>query len=50
MTGVAFFVVGTLKGEFVEPPRWRAGLETLAPGGSAAALAFAIAAQLQGVA
>jgi VIT1/CCC1 family predicted Fe2+/Mn2+ transporter len=50
MTGVAFFFAGSLKSPFVEQSWWRAGLETFAVGGLAAALAYAAGAVLQGVA
>jgi vacuolar iron transporter family protein len=50
LTGVAFVVVGGLKARFVEQPFWRSGLETLAVGGVAALLAFALGSALQGVA
>ena len=50
MTGVAFFIVGAVKGRFVEESYMRSALETLAIGGVAALLAFAAGVLLKGIA
>lgn len=50
LTGVAFFAVGAFKSA-AEPGRWlRSGLETLAMGSGAAAVAYVLAAVLKGLA
>lgn len=49
LTGVAFFAVGAFK-PAAEPGRWlRSGLETLAMGGGAAAVAYGVGAALKGL-
>ena len=47
VTAAAFFGIGVTRGLVLGRPALRAGLETLATGGAAAALAFAIAALLR---
>lgn len=50
LTGIAFFSVGAFKSA-AEPGRWfRSGLETLAMGGGAAAVAYVVGAVLKGLA
>ena len=50
VTGITFFAVGALKGRYVER-RWQlSGLETVAIGGSAAALAYFVGLMLRGFA
>lgn len=47
LTGVAFFAIGSVKGYWLDTPRWRGGLETLVVGGIAAVLAYAVGAWLR---
>lgn len=49
-TGAAFLAVGLAKGVVVGRAPWRSGLETLAVGGAAAALAYAVGVGLSGLA
>jgi VIT1/CCC1 family predicted Fe2+/Mn2+ transporter len=50
LTGITFFAVGAFKGRYVEEPWYWSGLETLAVGGGAAALAYVVGAALKGIA
>jgi VIT1/CCC1 family predicted Fe2+/Mn2+ transporter len=49
MTGVVFFAIGAAKSKWALTPWWRSGLETLAIGGTAAAMAFAVGYFLKGL-
>jgi VIT1/CCC1 family predicted Fe2+/Mn2+ transporter len=49
-TGVAFFVIGLLKGRYTERPMLRAGVTTVLTGGGAAAVAYLVGYLLRGLA
>jgi VIT1/CCC1 family predicted Fe2+/Mn2+ transporter len=49
MTGIVFFAIGAAKSKWALTPWWRSGLETLAIGGTAAAMAFAVGYFLKGL-
>ena len=49
MTGIVFFAIGATKSKWALTPWWRSGLETLAIGGTAAAMAFAVGYFLKGL-
>lgn len=48
MTGLTFFAVGTAKSRWSLAPWWRSGLETLAIGGVAAAIAYFVGTLFRG--
>ncbi len=48
-TGLVFALIGTLKSRWSPRPWWRSGLETLAVGGSAAAVAYGLGVWLRGL-
>jgi VIT1/CCC1 family predicted Fe2+/Mn2+ transporter len=49
-TGAAFLAIGSLRSRWSVRPWWRSGLETLAVGSAAAAVAFAVGVLLRGLA
>jgi vacuolar iron transporter family protein len=49
MTGITFFIVGAVKGKVLRRSMLRSGLEVLAMGGTAAALAYGVGAWLRAV-
>lgn len=49
ITAFAFFIVGTLKSQFVQKKWYKSGLETLLIGGSAAALAYFVGLLLKNI-
>lgn len=49
LTGVAFALVGLLKALVIGQSPWRGGVETVALGGAAAAVAYAVGVLLQGI-
>lgn len=50
LTGMAFFLVGSIKSRLLEGKWWAGGMETLLMGGLAAALAYGIGVLLKGIA
>jgi len=49
LTGAVFFTIGSAQGLFVDKPGWRLGVETLATGATAAAIAYGIGWALKGM-
>jgi len=49
LTGGVFFAIGSVKSRWSTAPWWRSGLSTLAVGGLAAALAYAVGLMLRGL-
>jgi VIT1/CCC1 family predicted Fe2+/Mn2+ transporter len=49
LTGVAFFTIGAIKSRFIGHKWWTSGLETLAVGAIAAAMAYLVGVMLRGL-
>lgn len=50
LTGIAFFIIGAVKSQFIGHKWWTSGLETLAIGAIAAAMAYGVGVALSGFA
>lgn len=50
LTGIAFFIIGAVKSRFIGHKWWTSGLETLAIGAIAAAMAYGVGVLLRGIA